>query len=354
MAPLSATPDQPRRILVVLPSWVGDVVMATPALRAIRQLYPASRITWLLKDYVQPVIDAAPWCDRMIRLRSPRSAPPAAPRSSRRRRTSLALSNRLRAHRFDLAILLPNSFRSAAIAALANIPRRLGYDRDSRGLLLTDPLVPLRDRTGKFTPVPIIDYYLGLPRYLGAASPSRQMELFTRPTDDARAAALLAELSIKPHQPLVMLNPGAANMGDAKLWPADRFAAVADDLIDRCNAAVLVNGSPRERPILDALHSAARHPLIDLPSRGSDLKLLKSLVARCSLMITNDTGARHIAAAMNTPVLALFGPTDPEWTRLDIPHEQILRAHDGQMTSLAVPRVIQAARDMLKTHLSAT
>jgi heptosyltransferase-2 len=207
--------------------------------------------------------------------------------------------------------------------------------------------MPMRDPGGDFMPVPIIDYYLGLIRYLGAPNPSRRMQLFTRPADEVRADALLASLSLRPGQTVVMLNPGAANLGDAKLWPADRFAAIADALIKRYGAAVLVNGSPKERPILDAVHKAAKHPLVDLLSRGSDLPLLKSLVKRCDLMITNDTGARHVAAAMETPVLSLFGPTDPEWTRLDVSHEKILRAPDARMISLPVERVAEAACDLL-------
>jgi heptosyltransferase-2 len=113
-------------------------------------------------------------------------------------------------------------------------------------------------------------------------------------------------------RPLVLLNPGA-NYGDAKMWYPDRFAAVADQLAERYDAVTAINGSPREQPIVAAVRAAAKRPIIDLGQRGFDLRLLKSVVRRCALMVTNDTGPRHIAAAMNVPVVSIFGPTDPRW-----------------------------------------
>ena len=346
----------PRRLLVVLPSWVGDVVMAAPALRALRHRFPGSEITFLGKSYIGPILDAAPWHDRLM------------PSGSS---GTLSLAGCLRRGRFDAAVLLPNSFRSALTCALAGIGRRVGYARDGRGWLLTDRLRPAREG-GRFIPVPMIDYYLALAGRLGAEVSDRRMELFTRPEDDRRADRLLRESGgggvDDPGRPLVLLNPGAANHGDAKLWPAERFAAVADALIDRHKAAVLVNGSPKERAILDRVHAAARHPLVDLPERGGDLTLLKSIARRCQLVITNDTGARHIAVAIGAPTLSLFGPTDPEWTRLDANHERILRAnhdcpacrtpgkrhHHTCMSALEVDTVLHAADDLLRTAPAAT
>src|SRR5205814_7147766 len=138
--------------------------------------------------------------------------------------------------------------------------------------------------------------YLGLARYLGAKDPSHQMRLFTRPEDDAQAEALLRSAGVEPGRPLVIVNPGA-NYGDAKMWPAPRFAAVADRCARELGAAVAVSGTAKERPILDQVHAAARERLIDLPRLGVGLALLKSVVRRSALLITNDTGPRHLAAA---------------------------------------------------------
>lgn len=298
-----------ERLLVVLPTWVGDVVMATPTLRALRQLYPEAHIAYLTKPYAQSVIDACPWCDAMIVDDAP---------------SLVRTAGRLRRERFDAAVLLPNSFRSALVVRLAGIPRRIGYDRDSRGLLLTDRLLPLRDGR-RYVPYPALRYYLAVAEYLGANDPDPAMALFTRPEDGEAAGRLLDEAGVtRDAHPLVMLNPGG-RYGQAKLWHADRFAEVADRLIDEHGATVLVNGAPSERAVLDEVHKAARHDLIDLPSRGSTLTLLKSLVQRCDLMITNDTGPRHFAAALNVPVVTVFGPTWPQWTTIDFAEERIVR-----------------------------
>jgi heptosyltransferase-2 len=219
-------------------------------------------------------------------------------------------------------VLLPNSFRTALVVRMAAIPRRVGYDRDGRGFLLTDRLLPRRTM-GRFVPVPTRDYYLGLARYLGAEAPDPAMQLFTRPEDDARADDLLRRGGFDPlgGRQLVLINPGA-NFGDAKIWYAERFAAVADRCAREWGAAVAVTGAPKERKILDSVVAATREPIMDLTRLGLDLSLLKSVVRRASLMVTNDTGPRHIAAALGIPVVTIFGPTDPAWTEIDFAAER--------------------------------
>jgi len=325
--------DTARRVLVVLPSWVGDVVMATPMLRALRALYGEARITGLIQGYVAPVLDASPWCDELIELGEGDGV--------------LGTARRLRRERFDLAVVLPGSFRSGLMVWMSGVRRRVGYAREGRGMLLTDRLSPPREG-GRYAPVAAVRYYLALAEHLGARAPSLSVELFTRAADDERAAALLRAAGVEPDSarrgvPLVLLNPGAATKGEAKLWPAERFAAVADALIERRGAAVVVNGSPKERAVLDAVHRAARGELIDLPARGGDLALLKSIARLSDVMITNDTGGRHIAAAMGAAVVSLFGPTDPAWTVLEEVDERIIRAADGRMSSIGVEEVLAAA-----------
>lgn len=336
------TTHNPQRILIWLPNWVGDVVMATPTLRALRLIHPKAHITWLVRPYLKPLIDACPWYDRLMSLRGESGllARSRATRSGRtlpadRRRTWPALVARLRAGRFDQAILLPNSFRSAAMTRLAGIGRIIGYGRDGRSWLLTDRLSPPREGR-RFIPTSTLHYYLQIARHQAASiaddSPSAsarlyspEMELFTHPADDARADRLLRAAGITPGlDRLLLLNPGAA-FGSAKMWAPERFAAVADDLAARYNLRPMVSGAPSERPILDAVRAAARTPIIDLPALGCDLRLLKSILRHVNLMITNDTGPRHMAAAMNVPVVTLFGPTDPRWAAIDFPLERMLR-----------------------------
>ena len=300
---------QAERLLVVMPTWVGDTVMATPTLRALRELYPQAYIVALVRDAVRPILDACPWLDRLVAVSSRKRR-----RSDRRRSRPFRLARRLAAGKFDTAVLLPNSFRTALLARMAGISRRVGYDRDGRGFLLTDRLLPQRVK-GRFVPVSTRDYYLGIARYLGAVNPDPTMSLFTRPENDARASQILAGAGFDEDGsgPLVLINPGA-NYGDAKMWYPDRFAQVADRCVRELGATVAVTGAPNERPILDQVLTAAKEPMLDLPRLGIDLTLLLSVIERSGLMITNDTGPRHIATAMNIPVVTIFGPTDPAWT----------------------------------------
>ena len=145
-------------------------------------------------------------------------------------------------------------------------------------------------------------------------------ELAVTETQRAAAVRLLEDVA----RPFAVLCPGANRK--AKRWPAERFAAVADQLAERHGLAVVVPGSPAERLVVAAVVAAARTPVIDLIGRGVTLGALKGVIAEARLMITNDTGPRHIAAALGTPTVALFGPTDPRWTTIDSPCEKILVA----------------------------
>ena len=150
-----------QKILVVQPNWVGDAVMATPTLRAIRQLYPSAHISYLMRRYVKPLYGGMPWADQLITYRTGKS-------HAKTGRGLFDLAARLRAAKFDLAILLPNSFKTALVCKMASIPRVVGYERDGRGFLLTDKLLPVKEK-GKFVPTPIIKSYMGVARYLGAS-----------------------------------------------------------------------------------------------------------------------------------------------------------------------------------------
>ncbi len=326
--PERASDREIRRLLVVMPTWLGDCVMATPLLRALRQLFPEAHIKAMVSRNVRPILDATPWIDAFVTVRA-------------RRKDTVSLARRVAVGRFDTAVLLPNSFRTAAVVAMAGIPRRVGYDRDGRGFMLTDRLLP-RKGPGGYLPVPTLDYYLGLARYLGATDPDTTMQLFTRPEDRDAADTLLREAGFDPagDRRLVLLNPGAQK--PMKRWPPARFAALADRCAERWGAAVAVTGSPAEASILREVVEAARVPVLNLAEAGMTLRLLKSVVERSSLMVTNDTGPRHIAAAMGTPVVTLFGPTGPEWTRIGFADEREVVAEAAPEASAADPRSMEA------------
>lgn len=311
----------PRRVLILLPNWVGDAVMATPTLRAIRSHWPEARIVGLGRPSATTVLRGVEWVDELRTI----------DRSDHPLRVGLAL----RRDRFDLALILPNSWRSGLIARLSGARRRVGYGRDGRGPLLTDRLRPPRDERG-LTPISAVDYYLALAGAIGVAPTGRDVALPLGQRESDEATALLRDAGVARGPaaptsptgpgdgPLVLLIPGAS-YGEAKRWPADRFAAVADQLAQRRGATVLLSGSPVERGVLDAVAAASRSGPIDLTRHGLDLAKLKPVVALCDLVITNDTGPRHLAAAVGTPVVTIFGPTDPRWSEIGFAGERQVR-----------------------------
>lgn len=292
----------PRRLLVVMPSSLGDVVMATPTLRALRSHYPQSRITALVKRDCRGVLDPCPWVDRVVSVR------PGL------RDGLFELSRRLAGGKFDAAVILPNSFRTALLTRMAGIERRIGYARDGRATLLTDRLLARR-RVGGFVPVPTHEYYLGIARYLGAVDPDPTLELLTRPEDDAATEVILARAGgLTDHsRPLVLMVP-ADRHAPARAWPADRYAELADRCAAELGAVVALVGSAKEKKVIERVIGAAQRPIVNLSHVEADRGLLKSVIRRSAVLVGNDAGPRHVAAALGVPVVTLFGPTDPAWT----------------------------------------
>jgi heptosyltransferase-2 len=293
---------------------VGDVVMATPAFRALREQYPKAHLALLCKPYVRPILNGCPWFDEWITY------------PGRGLGEFARLVRRLRRERFDLAVILPNSFRSAAEAWLGGVRRRVGYARRGRrrAWLLTDPVAPPTDEHGRFQPQNMVDGYLRLCAHLGCENPSQREELFITPECQARADALLRKYAVGAGTRLVGLNPGGA-FGSSKLWPADRFAAVADALVERHGVRIILFGSPSERPLVETVARAMKHPPI-LPEQGDlDLDVLKPLVKRCALLVTNDTGARHFAVALAVPLVCIMGSTSPAYTAVNLERQAIVR-----------------------------
>lgn len=289
----------PQHLLVVLPNWIGDVVLATPALRALRTGLPQWRTTYLLREYVRAVIQPCQWYDELL-------AWPG--------QLTLRWIRELRRRRFDLAVLLTNSFRSALVCWLGGVRRRVGYDRDQRGWMLTDRLKPNR-RGRKFVPESMLVYYRRLVERVGCPYQGEDLELWTHPGDEQAVDDFLARHRITPERPLVVINPGAA-FGSSKLWPTERFAAVADRLIEAARVQVIVVCAPSETALAAGIGQAMRHPAVLLSEPGSQLSLreLMALIRRADLLLGNDTGPRHFAAAFGTPSVTIFGSTDPAWT----------------------------------------
>ncbi len=291
---------QQENLLVWLPSPMGDAVLCTPALRAIRKQFESAKITFLAADTVRQVISPGSFNDKWI-----------VPKSD----NIFAIAAEIKKHKFTSAILLKNSFGSALAVFLAGVENRIGYSRDGRGFLLTDKLYPQKKPDGKYQPLSMLDYYLSIASRLGADTTDRKLELSLADEDVATLKKKLPVL-FDSKKAIVILVPGGA-FGLSKCWPADRFAKTADWLIENHNAAVVISVSAEkhERQIAQQISAASHNKLISLAENPLTLGELKALFSTADLVICNDTGPRHIAIAFDRKVITMFGPNDPEWTQ---------------------------------------
>ena len=345
-----ARPVPARRILVKCPNWVGDLVIATGALRRIRALYPDARIHLLAKPSFEPILADAPWHDDFIGYDRH-----GAGFGERRR-----VLRRLREEGYDLAVLLAHGLSARLLLWQAGIPRRLGISRNAFGLFLSDRVPLNRLRSGR-PYVSKVEVYRAVCEKLGCPDAEDQRpELHFSREQESRAAALLAAAGASPERPLIGLVPGAS-YGPSKRWPADRFAGAADRLIAEQGCDAVLFTGPGEEDVADAVMKAARRKLIRFAPGESDLGLLKALVGRCALLICNDTGPRHYAIALGVPTVTLMGSTDPRVTetpyergtllRQEVPcgpcyRRRCNRDHEC-MTAITVEQVVTAAERWL-------
>jgi heptosyltransferase-2 len=285
-----------KRILVRAVNWLGDAVLTTPAIDAIRSSFPSSRITLLATPLVAELLSPHDRIDEVLIYDKEGCHAGLGGR--------LRLAGELRARRFDLAILLQNAFDAALIAWLARIPLRIGYRTDGRGFLLSHGS-PLSVGTKKLHHV---DYYLGMLAHFGIVPAAKALSLTVTAEEELAAAVLLHGAGIEADDFLLGLNPGAT-YGSAKRWYPERFAAVADELNKRWGVKVIITGGPDERAIGDEIAAAAKVKCLNLAGRTS-VRQLMALIKRCDFFITNDSGPMHIAAAFEVPLVAIFGPTD--------------------------------------------
>jgi heptosyltransferase-2 len=298
-----------RTIAVFMPNWVGDAVMATPALRALRGHFAGARLIGVLKPYVAGALEGTGWLDQLVFL----------DRKGPRSQHWPAVSAELRRAAVDLAVLLPNSFHSAFVAWLGRCRRRVGYARYARGCLLTDRLAPVCTADGRRQPSPVIDAYNRLVEHVGCPWPSYRMELATTARDEQAADRVWQQAGLDSYPEIVGLNPGAA-FGSAKHWPVASFARLAQALVDRRGSGVLVLCGPGEQDMARQIVSLAQRPAMhSLADQPLSLGLTKACARRLDLLITTDSGPRHFAAAFDRPVVTLFGPTHIAWTETYYP-----------------------------------
>jgi heptosyltransferase-2 len=302
-------------IAVFLPNWIGDVVMATPAIRAVRQHFSGAHLTAICKPYVTGVLDGLTWFDDQLFL----------DKKGWWQQRLLGVAWTLRKRGIEIALLLPNSLRSGLVAWLGGCRRRVGYNRYGRGPLLTDKLSPILDAFGKIKPSPVIDAYNLLATTVGCSPPGHQMELATTTKDEIAVVEVWDRGRFQHCREVICLNPGAA-YGAAKYWPTEYFASLAQKLVDQRGSGILVLCGPKEKELArhivalarrDSIHTLAEHP--------QSIGLTKACVRRADLLITTDSGPRHFAAAFAKPVVSLFGPTHIPWTITYHPKEICLQ-----------------------------
>jgi heptosyltransferase-2 len=292
--------------LLRAPNWVGDAVISLPALLQVRRRFPDAELVVLARPSVADIYCTVAEVDRVVLYDS---------QGKHRGLVGvLRLAGELRPERFDLAVLFQNALQAAAIAFLAGIPRRLGYARDARGPLLTHASKVPR-------PGEIPYYYLELLRrtgWLGSLPPVEEARLTPPSATVERMRERLRACGVAPGKnggrPVVVLAPGAA-YGSAKCWLPERYATLADRLVEAHDAAVLLCGTPAEASLGDAIAARMRTQPISLVGRTT-LEEFLALLPSADLFIGNDSGAMHLAAGVGLPQVLVFGPTDDTvpWT----------------------------------------
>jgi len=334
-------------ILFYAPNWLGDAVMATPALRSARMSWPDHHIILAGTASACGILRGLPYFDQTLEIPS-KAGLPWMLRAARTIRKQ---------YRIQLAFILPHSFRAALFASLTGARRRVGINRGGRRLLLTDP-VPPRLESGQIAPEYMAFKYLRLVEQAGGRPDDQGLSLAV--SENARN--LVAEKLTGEDRPVIALAPGAA-FGASKRWAPERFAAVADYAYSKWNATCVLLTGPGDSEVRDAVLKSASVPITEIREGG--LETLKAVIERADILIGNDSGPRHIAVALGTPVICIMGSTSPAYT--DSPWEKgdIIRAnvpcapcqqpecpleHHRCMKDISVEMVTEALKKWLNTR----
>jgi len=331
-----------KKILMRGPNWVGDSVLAIPAMKAVRARFPEAEITLLVRPWVSGVFKSAPFIDHLW---------------SEPRPTGISdwmrITRDIRKSRFDMALLFPNSFESAAMIFLGRVPQRVGYGTDGRRWLLTNALRPSRAKRHQ------VHYYLDLARALSADVDKPSISIAATEEEQLQASRLLASEGIVPSRHYLILNPGAA-YGSAKRWGEEGFADAGDTLAAEFDLDVAIVGSEGERSIGESIQKRMRSRVAVLSGRTS-LETLIGVISGSSFVLTNDSGPMHIAAALGVPTVAVFGATDDVVTGPWGSHARVVREpvecspcmlrecpiDHRCMTRVSAEAVCRAAREVL-------
>jgi len=286
------------RIAVRVPNWIGDSVLAIPAIKSLKKNFPKSNIFIVSKPWVKDIFLNLDFVNEIVTIPDPNS-----PKSIG------SAARKLKKYDFDTGLLLTNSFVSALLFVLAGIPKRWGYARDGRQPLLTEPVSYKNPRKQ----IHQVLYYQNILTGLGFKAFPPKLELAVTEQEKALAADFLRSSGLDPAKKTVILNPGAY-FGPAKRWPVSQYAALAEMLQKKASLNLLLIGSGAEKELAQAITDSLPKKPMNIAGKTS-LRMLAATMSLSDLLVSNDSGPMHISNALGVPVVALFGPTVPAATR---------------------------------------
>ncbi len=288
-------------------NWIGDAVMQIPALRELRRIFPSAYITLHTRSWAQGIFTDAEFVDDLLTFE----------KSESKIKDALEQAKILKEKKFDLAVLFPNSFESALIAKLAGIPQRFGYAKDARGFLLTNAVEIPEWKNERHE----VFYYLNLVAEVEKKIVGAETVLAKEPKIDlkvsaerrARAREILTESGVDFSRKIVALGVGSTN-SRAKRWSAESYAKLNDKLQNESNANVILVGVKDELEVSNEVYEQSKNKPIILTGK-TDLAEATAILSEIDLLVSNDMGLAHIASAVGTKTLVIFGPTNPQTTR---------------------------------------
>lgn len=345
---LNNTPQ--AKIMIRAANWVGDAIMTTPVIRAVRKNFPKASITVLAKPWVIPVYENNPYIDEILVYED----------KNRHKKGfgTLRLARDLREYQFDLAILMQNAFEAGLLCFLAGIKERLGYNTDARGFLL--------NRSIRLNPAlkkgHLIDYYIGILKGASLVDDGRKLDLFLCESDRKFANHFLEQEKFDLSRPVIGINPGATG-GTAKRWFPERYAQVCKNLAQKFKVKILIFGGPGDNELGKYIAQLSKGSCINIAGTTT-LGQTFALIEKCSLFITNDSGLMHAAAALNINQAAVIGSTDYVATapsnensimvRVPVPCSPCLKdicPTDHQcMDKISVDMVMETCKSLLKNN----
>lgn len=299
-----------EKILVRGVNWIGDTILTLPAIAGLKRLLPDAKITMLVKDHLRSLFSNAPWADEVLALPQGRGIALL--------KGEVRLIRRISNERYDLAVIFPRSPRAALTPYLAGVRYRVGYACNGRSVLLTHRL----KESGQQLRCHQADYYYHLVHFLGDCGVRQLPRLYISGGDDEWAESFYADAGISRDHMLIALNPGST-YGPAKCWPVERYIQLARRLLSAPRNRLLLVGGADNAGLIEYIYLSLNRRAIK--AVGQDLIRLAALLKRCDLLITNDTGPMHMAAAVGIPVIALFGSTDPRTTSPLGPNNRVMR-----------------------------